>query len=71
MKVRITVQVSTGDIWRTAWREAPDDGSVEEARDFLRRVSKMEEFELESDKGHVVYFNPAHIVSLYMETTEV
>ena len=71
MKVRITAQVSTGDIWRTPWQEAPDAESVEEARDFLKRVSKMEEFELESDKGHVVYLNPAHIVSLYMETTEV
>lgn len=71
MKVRTTVQVSTGDTWSTTWREAPDAESVEEARDFLKRVSQMTEFELESDKGHVVYFNPAHIVSLYLEITEV
>lgn len=70
MKVRVTVQVSTGDIWRTEWREAPDAESVEETRDFLKRVSEMKQFELESDKGHTVYLSPAHIVSLYLETTE-
>lgn len=66
---RITVQVSTGDIFRSEWREDTAEAE-EDVRDFLVRVSDMRQFEIESDKGYTVYINPAHIVYAYMETDE-
>lgn len=67
---RITVQVSTGDIFRSEWRE-DTAASAEEVRGYLSRVSDMRNFDIETDKGYTVYINPAHIVYAYVETTEV
>lgn len=66
---RVTVKVVTGDIFRTHWREETAD-IAEEVTEFLSRISEMNKFEIESDKGYTVYINPAHIVYAYMETDE-
>lgn len=66
---RITVQVSTGDIFRTEWRE-DTAACVEEIRGYLSRVSDMRNFDIETDKGYAVYINPEHIVYTYVEIME-
>lgn len=66
---RITVQVSTGETFHSAWREETAEAE-EYAREVLSRVSDMGKFEIESDKGYTVYINPAHIVYAYLEIDE-
>lgn len=66
---RITVQVSTGDIFRSEWRE-DTAASAEEVRGYLSRVSDMRNFDIETDKGYTVYINPEHIVYTYVEIME-
>ena len=66
---RITVKVSTGDVFRTHWREETAD-IAEEVTEFLSRISEMTKFEIEDEDGRTVYINPAHIVYAYLEIDE-
>lgn len=69
IKGRITVQVSTGEIFRSDWRE-DTAAAVADIPEVLSRIGDMKNFQIESDKGYTVYINPAHIVYAYLEIDE-